>query len=113
MFQTHRGRWVREVVAVVGVHQASVWHLLRKKLKMFHYQLQNGPGPSETNNEIHVFFAQLCKEKLENNPSFMQRIVFSNEYSFSLNDAVDKQNCKIWVPNAQKLFMSHHRDLQI
>jgi len=79
----------------VGVHHKTIWHFLRKKLKIFPYRLQIEKGLSEKDKENHLAFAQLCKEKLEENPNFLQRIVFSDECSFSSHGAVNKKNCKI------------------
>lgn len=96
MFQADPRRSLREVGAVVGVHHTTVWHFLRNKLKLYPYRLQIGQQLSETDKNNRVTFAQLCKERLQENPNFLKRIVFSDECIFSLKGAVNKHNCRIW-----------------
>jgi len=76
MFKANPRRSLREVGGVVGVHHTTVWHFLRKKLKLFPYRLQMGQQLSETDRENRMIFAQLCKEKLQENHNFLKRIFF-------------------------------------
>lgn len=62
---------------------------------MLPYCHQIGQELSVTDLENRVAFAQRCKEKLKDGPDFSQRRVFFEELSFSLQDAVNKQNCRI------------------
>lgn len=59
------------------------------------YRLQIGQGLSETDKENCLPFAKAWKEKLEEYPNFSQYIVLSDEYSFLLHGAENKQNCRI------------------
>lgn len=71
-------------------------HFLRNKLKTSPYRVQIEQQLSRTDNGNHLAFAQRCKENLEKIPSFMERIVFSDECTFSLQSAVNKENYRIW-----------------
>lgn len=91
------------------MHCSIIWHILGNDLKIFSYSLQIGQIMSGTEKENHVLFAQLCKEKLDKNPNFLQRIVFSKYYSFLLYGVVNKRNYKIRAPNARIMSMRDRR----
>lgn len=90
------GRSLWEVSAVVRVHHTTGLHFLRNKLKISLYLLQIEQQLLEIDKKNRVAYTRLRKEKLWENPNFMIRIVFSDEYSFSLQGAKNKQNCRIW-----------------
>ena len=41
-------------------------------------------------------FAQYCLRELRNDPGYLERIILSDEYKFSLSGSVNKENCRIW-----------------
>ena len=40
--------------------------------------------------------AQYCRRELRNDAEYLERIIFSDECTFSLSGSVNKQNCRIW-----------------
>lgn len=44
--------------------------------------------------ENRVAFAQLCKEKLQEKPTFLKRFALSDDCSLPLHGEVEKQNCR-------------------
>lgn len=53
----------------------------------------------ETDKEIIDQFAQLVKQKLQENPDFLNYIWSSDEFILILHGAKNKQNCMIWSSN--------------
>ena len=96
LFHDNPKRSLRDVASEVHVHHTTVWALVRKELKMFPYRLQIAPQLSDADKTNRLAFAHLIKQKLQENPDFLKRIVYSDECSFSLGGAVKKQKVGVW-----------------
>lgn len=96
MLKVFQRRLLQEVGVVVGVIYTTVRHLPPNKLKLFLYRIQIGEQLSEIDKENRIAFAQLWTRKLQEKKHFLIRIIFSDEWSYSLHKAVDEQNCRIW-----------------
>lgn len=54
-------------------------------------------SPASRPENVRDQFAQRCKQKMEVDPCFLERIVFFDECLFLLHGAVNKENCRIWA----------------
>ena len=96
LFHDNPKRSLRDVASEVHVHHTTVWAIVRKELNMFPYRLQIAPQLSDADKTNRLAFAHLIKQKLQENPDFLQRILYSDECGFSLWGAVNKQKVHVW-----------------
>ena len=96
MFQTNPRRSLRDVAREVSLPHTTVWNVIRKQLNMFPYRLQIAQQLSHDDKTNRLNFAQFLQAELVEDSHYLERIVFSDECSFSLGGAVNKQNCRIW-----------------
>ncbi len=61
------------------------------------YRIQVLQALDADDKDKRVEFAELMLDKMQNDPSFLSLIVFSDEAHFHLNGRVSKQNCRIWA----------------
>lgn len=85
----------REVAVIVGLHQTAVCHFLRQKMKLSPYHLYLGQKLSETDMKNRAQFVLLCRQKLQEDPNFFKRIVFSDAWIYSLHGVANKQTYSI------------------
>ena len=79
--------------AKTSVAHATIWNSLRKELRRFPYKLQMATSLTEDHKMRRKNFAQYCRRELINDAGYLEWIVFSDEWKFSLSGSVNKQNC--------------------
>lgn len=107
MFQTDWRRSLREAGGIAGVCHTIVWAFSHKTLKMFPYHVQIGEIFSNTDKENSVAFAEIYREMFEENPSFLQGIVFSEECSFHCRMLRTNKTAKSSASPTRKLSVNH------
>jgi len=80
----------------LGLSYATTWRILRKDLCLKAYKIQfvQELKPADLPNRHR--FSVWALEKLEKDPLFSSKILFSDEAHFWLSGYVNKQNCRIW-----------------
>ena len=81
-------------VLEVGVSTTTVQRVICNDLKLFPYKVQILQKQTDTNKEERSEFCQTINERIENNPSDLGLIVFSDEVHFHLSGHVNKQNMR-------------------
>ena len=113
LFDDNSRMSLRAAAAETSVAHATIWNFLRKELGRFPSKLQMATSLTEDHKMRRESFAQYCRRELRNGAGFLERIVFSDEFTFSLSGSVDKQNYRIWEVNARtessKRFKSSHQ----
>lgn len=95
MLQADSRRSLRKVKAVVKVHHTIFWQLLRKKLKISLYRVQNGLRILETVKMSGFRSAQLCKQSLEKSPRFFATHHFFRRVLFFVAGCCEQKNCRL------------------
>lgn len=92
-----RDESIRRRSQQLGMSYATTWRILHKDLglKAYKIQLLQELKPPDLPNRHR--FSLWALEKLEENPLFSTKILFSDEAHFWLDGYVNKQNCRIWA----------------
>ncbi|KAG2462040.1 TDT nucleotidylexotransferase, partial [Polypterus senegalus] len=78
-----------------GISRTSLWRILATH-KWHPYKLQLLQHLNEDDPDRRTEFAEWAKQKLEQDPQFTQKILFSDEANFYVNGEVNKQNHRYW-----------------
>lgn len=87
---------LRLVEARTVVFRSTVWRFLRRELHFFPYKLQVGSRLSDPDKHARLQYAHNFLSKLASDGDYAGKIWYSDECSFSLAGAVNKQNCRVW-----------------
>lgn len=80
----------------LGLCYSTTWKILRKDLCVKPYKIQLVQELKPHDLPQRLTFGEWALAKLEEDPLFYRKIVFSDEAHFWLNGYVNKQNCRIW-----------------
>lgn len=76
----------------------TVCTVLRRRLAFKPYKLQLVQALTENDKEVRKQFCEFLIHDLDNDESFLSKIVFSDEETFHINDRVNRHNVRIWRP---------------
>lgn len=85
----------RQLMLDHEISQRSVLRILHKN-KFHPYKVKLVQELSEDDFDRRVQFCEEIMDMCNNNPHFLNCIVFSDEATFSLNGAVNRHNCRYW-----------------
>uniref|UniRef100_A0A669B5E7 DUF4817 domain-containing protein n=1 Tax=Oreochromis niloticus TaxID=8128 RepID=A0A669B5E7_ORENI len=88
-------RSTRRMSLESGISRTSLRRILATH-KWHPYKLQLLQHLNEDDPDRRTEFAQKTKQKLEQDPQFTQKILFSDEANFYVNGEVNKQNHRYW-----------------
>ncbi|KAG2469999.1 GPTC1 protein, partial [Polypterus senegalus] len=88
-------RSTRRMSLESGISRTSLRWILATH-KWHPYKLQLLQHLNEDDPDRHTEFAEWAKQKLEQDPQFTQKILFSDEANFYVNGEVNKQNHRYW-----------------
>lgn len=69
---------------------------MRRDLGLHPYKIQLTQELKVNDHRQRRLFAEWASERLEEDPTFGRKIIFSDEAHFWMNGFVNKQNCRIW-----------------
>lgn len=100
---------VRSVGAEAGVSKSSVWRVLKKRqLHPYHVQLHQMLEPRDFQNRKD--FANWIIIKTEEDPGFVNKILWTDEATFSRNAQVNIHNAHYWSDeNPHWVLKTHHQ----
>lgn len=86
---------VRSVGAEAGVSKSSVWRIVKKRqLHPYHVQLHQALEPRDFQNRMD--FANWILIKTEEDPGFVNKVLWTDEANFSRNAQVNIHNAHYW-----------------
>uniref|UniRef100_A0AAZ1X2A6 DUF4817 domain-containing protein n=1 Tax=Oreochromis aureus TaxID=47969 RepID=A0AAZ1X2A6_OREAU len=88
-------RSTRRMSLESGISRTSLRRILATH-KWHPYKLQLLQHLNEDDPDRRTEFAEWAKQKLEQDPQFTQKILFSDEANFYMNGEVNKQNHRYW-----------------
>lgn len=87
----------QEVAANYEISKSSVWRTL-KKYKWHPYKAVLVHELNEDDPDRRIEFCEDMMARCTADPEFVSRVLFSDEATFCLNGAVNRQNCRYWAP---------------
>ena len=95
--QENPHRPTQEVAANFEIGKSSVWRTL-KKYKWHPYKAILAHELNEDDPDRRMEFCEDMMTRCNADPEFVNKIIFSDEATFCLNGAVNRQNCRYWAP---------------
>lgn len=80
----------------LGIARSSLHRILRIDLHLHPYKIQLRQFIDADDHKDRRTFANWALERLDADPNFFRKIIFSDEANFHLDGYVNKQNCRIW-----------------
>ena len=92
------------------IPQPTVWRVLRNRLKLKPYKLRLVQALSDDDKRYRAQFCEWMMEMVEEDESFISRLVFSDEATFHLSGTVNRHNVRIWGTEPPHQIVEHTRD---
>ncbi|GFW34173.1 DUF4817 domain-containing protein [Trichonephila clavipes] len=93
----------REAARRLGLPPSSVRNILRRILPLYPYKLQSCHELLPADTAQREAFAKWAFSKMEQDPTWVFNILWTDEAPFSLHGDVNNHNCRIWsTSNPQK-----------
>ena len=87
---------VRQLAEKTGTSKSLVHNVLRKELKLYPYKVSISQTLTERHKEQRVTFCNWATSKLNDDPSWLDKILFSDECTFNINGRVNRQIVRFW-----------------
>ncbi|GFV66619.1 DUF4817 domain-containing protein [Trichonephila clavipes] len=87
----------REAARRLGLPPSSVRNILRRIIQLYPYKLQSCHELLPADTPQRKAFAKWAFSKMEQDPTWMFKILWTDEAHFSLHGDVNNHNCHIWV----------------
>lgn len=98
---------LRKASAQLGIPKNSV-HRVMKSLKFHPYKIHLLQELNEDDPDRRIEFCETMMNIINDNALFLQRIVFSDESTFTLHGEVNRQNCRYWADNNPRWMKEQH-----
>ncbi len=96
LFSNHPRTSIRNASEQIGISTASIHCILRRKLFLFPYKLQNRQQLTSAHKRKRMDFAEHCRTQSASCEDYLSKIGFFDECTFRLNGIVNRQNVRIW-----------------
>lgn len=83
-------------------------HNLLTAEKWHPYKIQLVQELNEDDPDRRMEFCQTLMDRSNQNPLFVENILFSDESTFKLNGEVNRQNCRFWAKENPRWMREHH-----
>lgn len=80
----------------LNISRTTLRRILHQDLGMYTYKVQLVQELKQVDHQQRFRFADWALNKLNDDPDFARKIIFSDEAHFHLGGYVNKQNCRIW-----------------
>ncbi|GFX70417.1 DUF4817 domain-containing protein [Trichonephila clavipes] len=87
----------REAARRLGLPSSSVRNILRRILQLYPYKLQLCHELLSADTAQREAFAKWAFSKMEQDPTWVFNILWTDEAHFSLHGYVNNHNCRIWA----------------
>ncbi|GFW48981.1 DUF4817 domain-containing protein [Trichonephila clavipes] len=87
----------REAARRLGLPPSSVLNILRRILQLYPYKLQSCHELLPADTAQREAFAKWAFSKMEQDPTWVFNILWTDEAHFSLHGDVNNHNCRIWA----------------
>lgn len=94
----------------LGLPQTTVWRVLRRRLVYKPYHLQLLQALRANDKVRRVEFCNAMLRNMEEDDSFLSRVIFSDEATFHINGKVNRHNVRIWGLQNPHVTLEHERD---
>lgn len=109
-FQSSPRKSVRTAARELQLPRSTVHDILRKRLHLHPYKIQMAQHLYPADEDRRKEFAMDMLARLDEDPSFLSNIVYSDEATFHVSGKVNRHNCRIWGSEKPHAVREHMRD---
>lgn len=80
----------------LGISRTTVMRILHKRLKLHPYKVQLLHELKPNDKPKHFDFAMHILNKIDEDNSYLENVIISNEATFHVSGYVNRHNCRIW-----------------
>lgn len=80
----------------LNIPKTTIQNVLHKRLRLHAYKIQIHQQIKPTDRPKRTEFASFLLNVIDDNPNFLQRVLFSDEATFHINGCVNRHNCRVW-----------------
>ncbi|GFT44642.1 DUF4817 domain-containing protein [Trichonephila clavipes] len=95
----------REAARRLGLPPSSVRNILRRNLQLYPYKLQSCHELLPADTAQREAFVKWAFSKMEQDPTWVFNILWTDEARFSLHGDVNNNNCRIWAISNPRSFL--------
>lgn len=95
-FNRNPRRSLRTAERDLTISRSSIQRILRNRLHMFPYKIQIVQQLEDRDYAARTWFVNWCRQNIQSDCSFLNRIIFSDECVFHVDGKVNKHNVRIW-----------------
>ena len=99
---------IRKLAREVGCGSTSVHSILHEDLGLKPYKVKYQQEFSEGDKKQRLDYGLWLKEKLNSEPQFTSRVLFSDEAHFTLHGGANRQSSRIWADKPPSEAVSEH-----
>lgn len=93
-----------------GIPQKTVWRVLRKRLHLKPYRFTMVQQITDQDKVARAEFCDKMLNVIEEDETFLNSIIFSDESTFHISGNVNTHNCRIWGSENPRETLEHVRD---
>lgn len=92
------------------IPKTTIQNVLHKRLRLHAYKIQIRQQIKPTDRPMRAEFASFMLNGIDDNPNFLQRVLFTDEATFHINGSVNRYNCRIWGSQQPNEIQEYVRD---
>lgn len=101
---------IRSSSRILQIPKSTVHDILHKRLKFRAYKIRLLHQLKPNDRPLRLNFANEMLVRIDENPTFLQNVLFSDEATFHLSGVVNRHNCRIWGSRHPHASEMHERD---
>lgn len=109
-FEVSPSQSIRVASRELNIPKSTVHKILRKRLGYYPYKLQLVHQLKPNDKPRRLAFATDMLDRIDDEPTFLSRICFSDEATFHTCGKVNKHNCRIWGTQNPHQVLEYERD---
>lgn len=94
----------------LGLPRSTVYDVVRKRLKLHAYKIQLVHEIKPNDKRLRLDFAVDILNRIDENPNYLNNVLFTDESTFHVNGVVNRHNCRIWGSEKPREIVQHQRD---
>lgn len=94
----------------LGLPRSTVYDVVRKRLKLHAYKIQLVHEIKPNDRPLRLEFAVATLNKIDDNPGYLNTVIFTDESTFHVNGTVNRHNCRIWGSEKPCEIVQYQRD---
>ena len=94
----------------LNIPKSTLHDVIRRRLRLRAYKIQLRHQIKPADRPTRTDFASFMLNAIDDNPTLLKRVLFSDKATFHINGVVNRHNCRIWGSEQPNIVHEHVRD---